>query len=313
MTDLLQVEEIRKKRAGRVVLDNASLRIGPGEIVGLLGPNGAGKSTLFGILTGLIKPDSGRIRYANNEINTSSFEHRSRIGMVFQSPSLDAQLTVKENLDLTADCYAIERGERVQRITRLLNEAGLSDRANDKVLTLSGGMKRKLDLARALMHEPEILLLDEPSSGLDIAAQRSFWSWLTQWINATKRMALVATHNIDEARRCDRLVLLHQGKVVAEDTPSALCERVEQDTIEMKFENDQQALAACEHLEKQLSVSAKVSENTVEIKISDAQTAIVKVVSTVPDGLQTVSLRKADLGDVFMKYTGRKLDAGDMS
>ena len=213
----------RRRQPAQRALDDISLRVPPGQLVALLGPNGSGKSTLMRLVCALLEPQAGRM---------VSFGHsapaaiRSRLGVVFQAASLDRHLTVIENLRDQAALFGMRGSTARQRIMRELADAGLGDRADSLVKTLSGGLKRRADLVRALLHDPLLLLLDEPTVGLDPAAREQFLQSVESRRSTRSMAVLLSTHLIDEADRCDRVVLMHQGRIVADDSPQALRRRL---------------------------------------------------------------------------------------
>src|SRR5512134_354863 len=209
----LEVRGVAVRRGGRDVLRGVSLAARPGEIFGLLGPNGAGKSTLFAILAGLLRPDAGRFFLDGRAIAPGARALRARAGIVFQEPGLDGKLSAAENLRLAAALHLVPRSDAPARIAGLLREAGLADRAREPVERLSGGMRRRLELARALVHRPDVLVMDEPTVGLDAAAFRAFWAGVEALRRDEGTTVVLTTHRPDEAERCDRLAVLARGAI----------------------------------------------------------------------------------------------------
>ncbi|MFP2912054.1 ABC transporter ATP-binding protein, partial [Pyxidicoccus sp. 3LFB2] len=222
---LLQIEGLTRRFKGRTAVDGLSLSVRPGEILGLLGPNGAGKSTTFQVLAGLLAPDAGEVRFAGRVLALSDPSLRRQMGIIFQRSSLDDLLTARENLMLGARLYGLG-GERArERVDAMLALIDLVDRGDERVSTWSGGMRRRLELARALVHQPRVVLMDEPTQGLDEAAFRAFWAHLKRLRDSEGVTVLLTTHRADEAEVCDRLAVLDAGRLVACDTPAALASR----------------------------------------------------------------------------------------
>lgn len=226
MSDCLTVESVSKNYGARRALDTVSLRVGAGEFVALLGPNGAGKSTLFQLLTGLFNPDGGRVAVCGHDMASAAVKALARIGVVFQQPTLDGDRSVLANLRFHAGLHGIGTGLASERIADALNRLGLTDRAADKVRELSGGNRRKVELARALVHSPAVLLMDEATVGLDPASRIQL---LAEVRNLCEQGVgvLWATHLVDEAEQADRVIVLHRGRILADTTPSELANRIE--------------------------------------------------------------------------------------
>jgi ABC-2 type transport system ATP-binding protein len=302
---ILAVSGLSKAYRGRPALSSVDLHLQPGELLGLLGPNGAGKSTLFQILTGLIGADSGTVSFAGAVVDPSDSALRSACGVVFQSASLDKLLGARENLILSGRLYGIDKPTCATRADRLLDLVGLADRAKDPVKEFSGGMKRRLELARALMNEPKILLMDEPTSGLDEAQFRQVWGYLDRLREGAGVSILLVTHRAEEAERCDRLMILDQGQVVAEGTPDALRAELDGDTILLESD-DLEALAR--QIDEAFDVAPEIVDGRVTLCLPDAHLFVPKLVDRLPSGaLTSLSLRRPTMGDVFVSLTGHSL------
>ena len=295
----LAVEALTHRYGERTALNQVSFEVGKGELFGLLGPNGGGKTTLFRVLCTLMKPTEGRVLMDGGPID------RHRIGVVFQSPSLDKKLTVRENLMHQGHIYGLRGAELQSRIGKLLGRFGLSDRANDFVEKLSGGLRRRVELAKGLLHKPELLLLDEPSTGLDPLARRELGDYLEELCEKDGVTALLTTHIMEEADRCDRLAILDRGRLVALDTPQALKERVGGDVINVGCANP---LQLCEQIEKRFGVKASVVEHTVRIERPRGHEFIPDLVEAFPGEIDSVSVGKPTLEDVFIHLTGRRFE-----
>lgn len=297
----------------RPVLDGLSLDLRRGELLGILGPNGSGKSTCLSLLSGLHMPESGQIRWHLDGEALAPTSPRARVAfsVVFQSPSLDGQLTARDNLSLAAQMRGVDRDTARKLSNELLTTFDLASRANDRVKTFSGGMKRRLDLARALIVSPRALLLDEPTAGLDEHAFRGFWRALESRRKDGELAIATATHRPDEAALCDRLVLVHKGRIVAEGRPSDLIASLGEDLLEVGTDRPE-AVARALSETLGLTTRADADERLVTCEVprgEDAARLLVKVVELFPKGhLERISLKRPTLADVFAKLTGARLD-----
>ena len=302
----LEVDGVAVRRGHRAVLRGVSLAVRPAEIFGLLGPNGAGKSTLFAILAGLLRPDAGRFLLDGREIAPGARRLRRAAGIVFQEPGLDGKLTAAENLRLGAALHRVPRREARARAATLLEESGLADRAREPVDRLSGGMRRRLELARAHIHAPPLLVMDEPTSGLDAAAFRAFWERVAALRRDAGTTVVLTTHRPDEAERCDRLAVLARGEIVACDTPEALRARVAGDVVVVEAD-DLDAVAA--EIARRLGIPAHVRPDGVHVEREAAHTLVPRIVEAFPAGrLRSVSLRRPTLADAYLAITGEALE-----
>jgi ABC-2 type transport system ATP-binding protein len=304
---LLQLDGLTRSFKRRVVLDGLSLSVGAGQIVGLLGPNGAGKSTTFQLLAGLLAPDAGRVLLEGRPLSLSDPALRQRMGIIFQRGSLDELLSARENLLLGARLYGLT-GERARaRVEAMLRLIGLTARGDERVSTWSGGMRRRLELARALVHQPSVLLMDEPTQGLDEASFRAFWAHLRALRDAEGLTVLLTTHRSDEAELCDRLAVLDGGRLVAFDAPAALAARVGGDILTLEGEAPEQLAA---QVRERLGLDARVVEGQVLVEVEQGHTLVPRLVEALPAGrLSSLSLRRPTLADVFLQLTGRALGA----
>ncbi|HEX8824194.1 MAG TPA: ABC transporter ATP-binding protein [Archangium sp.] len=307
MAPLLQLDGLTRRFKERVALHGLSLAVGAGEIVGLLGPNGAGKSTTFQLLAGLLAPDAGRVLFEGRPLSLHDPALRQRMGIIFQRSSLDDLMSARENLMLGARLYGLT-GERARaRVEQMLRLIGLQDRGDERVSTWSGGMRRRLELARALVHQPRIVLMDEPTQGLDEASFRSFWTHLKALRDAEGLTVLLTTHRADEAEMCDRLAVLDSGRLVATDTPAALAARVGGDILTLEA-REPEALVA--ELRERLDLDARLVEGKVQVEVEQGHALVPRLVEAFPAGrLASVSLRRPTLADVFLQLTGRALGA----
>ena len=288
--------------SGAKALNSVTFSVKVGEIFGLLGPNGSGKTSLFRILTSLMLPTSGSVRVFGKDLLSSAETVRRSVGVVFQSQSLDRKLTVSENLRHQGHLYALRGSALRERIREVLELFRLTDRSSDTVETLSGGMKRRLELAKALLHRPRLLLLDEPSTGLDPAARREFWQYLETLNQQNGTTLLFTTHLMDEAERCHRLAILNEGVLVALDSPEALKSRVGGDVIVLRTQEPQQL---SEGITKKFGRLATALDNTVRIESPNGHELIADLVESFPGRIDAITLSKPTLEDVFIDQTGR--------
>jgi ABC-2 type transport system ATP-binding protein len=294
------------KRGGtpRSALKDVSFGVRKGEIFGLLGPNGGGKTTLFKILSTLLVPQSGAVRIAGLDVRTHPHAVRRHLGVAFQSPSLDKKLTAKENLRHHGHLYGLRGAGLEERIRLMMERVNLQDRANDLVETLSGGMARRVELAKTLLHAPELLLLDEPSTGLDPGARRDLWEQLKALRSKDGVTVLLTTHLMEEATGCDRLALLHRGQIVALGSPEQLTSEIGGDVL-IVHSTDPQKLG--NEIRDHFRCAATVLNGTVRIEREDGHLFIPQLVEAFPGRIHGISLGKPTLEDVFIHRTGHRL------
>jgi ABC-2 type transport system ATP-binding protein len=302
---LLQLDGLTRRFQARTALDGLHLSVGAGEIVGLLGPNGAGKSTTFQLLAGLLTPDAGRVLFEGRPLALEDPALRQRMGILFQRGSLDDLMSARENLRLGARLYGLTGARAEARVERMLRLIGLEARGDERVATWSGGMRRRLELARALVHEPRVLLMDEPSQGLDEASFRAFWAHLHALRETEGLTVLLTTHRADEAQLCDRLAVLDEGRLVACDTPAALAARVGGDILTLEAREPERLVV---ELRERLGLEGRVVEGRVQVETERGHALVPRVVEALPPGrLASVSVRPPSLADVFLQLTGRTL------
>jgi ABC-2 type transport system ATP-binding protein len=305
MADAAIATEQLVKRYGEIeAVRGIDLSIMPGEIFGFLGPNGAGKSTTISMLCTLLRPTSGRAAVAGFDVARDPGAVRARIGLVFQDPSLDEQLTARENLDFHAFLYDVPRASRAQRINEVLDMVELADRARSKVLTFSGGMKRRLEIARGILHSPEVLFLDEPTRGLDPQTRSHIWDYLRALRRSEGITIFMTTHYMDEAEFCDRIAIIDMGRIVALGTPDELKARVGGDVITIVTADN--ATSAAE-LGSKFGLTPTVDDGTLRIEVSDGAAFIPRLVRDLSAQVTAVTLRRPSLDDVFLKLTGRAI------
>ncbi|MEO5721373.1 MAG: ABC transporter ATP-binding protein [Chthoniobacterales bacterium] len=301
----LRTNELTHRYGERVALDHVSLTVASREIFGLLGPNGGGKTTLFRILSTLVRPTSGSAEILGLDLLRDRGALRRRIGVVFQAPSLDKKLKVRENLAHQGRLYGIAGGALRERIEHLLLEFNLRDRANELVETLSGGLQRRVEIAKSLLHRPEFLLLDEPSTGLDPGARIDLWQTLYRLRDQQGVTVLLTTHLMEEAERCDRVAIIDQGKIVASNTPEALRAEIGGEVISARTKD---ATSLGERIAQLLGVEVSVLNDEVRIEHPEGAAFIATLVGKFPGEIDSVTLAKPTLEDVFIARTGRRLE-----
>lgn len=306
-TPRLQVSALSHAYGAQRVLDGVSFEVGRGEIVGLLGPNGSGKSTILSVLQGLLRPTEATVTLEGRRVATGGADLRAAIGVVFQQPSVDKALTARENLNLTLRMQGVNGAARRQRCETLLAWAGLEHRADEPMKQFSGGMLRRIDLVRAVAGSPQLLLMDEPTSGLDEASFRRLWRLVEDLRVRTGMSVLVATHRPEEAARCDRLVVLHGGRVMATEQPQALIDQLEADVVMVTTDDDARAVHT---LHEALGVEATPTPEGLSISCARGPELILDVVQALGrDHLTSIALRRPTLADAFVRLSGASLVA----
>ncbi len=303
---ILVVEDAKFSYGERAVLHGIDLQVRPGEIVGLLGPNGSGKSTLLALMGGLMSLGSGRILLDGLTVERPDSAYRSRLGFVFQATCLDDTLTARENLALSARLQGMTGAKRESRVAEMLEASGLTSRADEPIKTFSGGMKRRLDVGRALLHEPKLLCADEPTTGLDELSFHRTWTQLENLRDKGQTGILLTTHRPAEAERCDRLVFIANGKVVASGTPDELKSQVAPDLVVVETDNPAEVSSA---IQDGLGLETRRDGSSVVVECELGHEVIVRIVETVARGrIQSIHLKRPGLEDVFLKLTGASLD-----
>ncbi len=300
---IISVRDLVHRYQDRTALNGVSFDVRPAELFGLLGPNGSGKTTLFRILSTLMVPTSGSATIAGFDAIRQPGALRRHIGVVFQAQSVDPKLTAYENLWHQGHLYGLRGKELKERITEILTRVGLLDRRDDLVETFSGGMQRRIELAKGLLHHPEVLLLDEPTTGLDPGARRDLWQYLQILRDQEHVSVIVTTHLMEEAERCDRLAILNQGNLVALGTPDALTREIGGDVILFETQ-DPQSLA--DRIRTKFHVEATVMDNKVRLEIENGHRFVPDVVEAFPGEIQSLSVSKPTLEDVFIRRTGHR-------
>jgi ABC-2 type transport system ATP-binding protein len=299
---IVSIKNLTYAYGDRVALDDLSLTVNRGEIFGFLGPNGSGKTTLFRILSTLIPAPPDAVKLFGLDATVSLNDIRKRIGVVFQSPSLDRQLTAAENLRHHGHLYGLHGADLEVRISTQLRKVGLLERANERVDGFSGGMRRRVELAKGLLNQPEILLLDEPSTGLDPAARIDLWRSLLE-IQASGVTVLLTTHLMDEADRCSRLAILQTGRLIACDTPAALKDAIGGDIITITTREPD---AVEKVLREKLDLTPERVENLLRIERPRGHEFVPRIIEAVPHLVDSISVGKPTLEDVFIRRTGQR-------
>ena len=290
----------------RLALDRLTFQVKPAEIFGLLGPNGSGKTTLFRILSTLMVPTGGNAYLQEFDAAREPNKVRQQIGIVFQARSLDIKLTVQENLKHQGHLYGLKSAQLKHRIHEVLSRVGLLDRAKDTVETLSGGMQRRVELAKGLIHSPSVLLLDEPSTGLDPGARRDVWQYLRMLRDEEGVSVLVTTHLMEEAEHCDRLAILSEGKLVALGSPFELKSQIGGDMVLFEAASAANAQELSVKIANRFIVSPTVLGNTVRLEREQGHKFVTEVVEAFPGLVEGISVAKPSLEDVFIQRTGHR-------
>jgi ABC-2 type transport system ATP-binding protein len=300
---IISVCNVVHRYQDRTALNGVSFDVRPAELFGLLGPNGSGKTTLFRILSTLMVPTSGTATIVGFDAVRQPGALRRHIGVVFQAQSVDPKLTAYENLWHQGHLYGLRGSDLKQRITEILTRVGLLDRAADRVETFSGGMQRRIELAKGLLHHPEVLLLDEPTTGLDPGARHDLWQYLQILRDQERVSIIVTTHLMEEAERCDRLAILNEGNLVALGTPEALTREIGGDVILFEA-RDPQSLA--DRIRAKFQVDTTVMNKQVRLEIENGHRFVPDVVEAFPGEIQSLSVSKPTLEDVFIHRTGHR-------
>jgi ABC-2 type transport system ATP-binding protein len=281
-----------------------------GEIFGFLGPNGAGKSTTISMLCTLVRPTGGSALVAGHDVVTERDEVRRSIGLVFQDTTLDGYLTAEQNLRLHAELYGVPRDAVLERMRQVMEMVGLWERQSSRVNTFSGGMKRRLEIARGLLHSPRVLFLDEPTVGLDPQTRSSIWSYIRELKAREDITIFLTTHYMDEAEYCDRIAIMDQGRIIVLDTPETLKANVGKDRVQIQTGDDQAAIDA---LREQFGIEATVAEGAVTFGVADGEQFVPRLFAEFDQPIRSVSVSRPSLDDVFMSYTGTTIRDAEAS
>ncbi|MCA9712081.1 MAG: ATP-binding cassette domain-containing protein, partial [Myxococcales bacterium] len=306
----VEVRDLHKRYGSLEAVAGIDFEVGAGETFGFLGPNGAGKSTTISILCTLVDPTGGAARVAGYDVVRQRSDVRRNIGLVFQDTTLDLYLTAAQNLRFHAELYGVPRGLVDERLHKVLEMVGLWDRRDSRVNTFSGGMKRRLEIARGLLHSPRVLFLDEPTVGLDPQTRSSIWSYIHELRQQEDITIFLTTHYMDEAENCDRIAIMSQGRIVVLDTPEALKASVGKDRVQITTDDDPAAMRA---LDERFGVEAAVHDGAVTISVADGEQFVPRLFAELGVPIRSVSVARPTLDDVFLTYTGRTIADAEAS
>ncbi len=311
VTSAVRIRGLSKRYKQLEAVKGIDLDVSPGETFGFLGPNGAGKSTTINMLCTLTEPSGGTAEVAGFDVVKEREAVRRNIGLVFQDSTLDAYLTADENLRFHTDLYGLDRKATRGRLDEVLAMVGLSERRRDLVGTFSGGMRRRLEIARGLLHSPNVLFLDEPTIGLDPQTRASIWTYIEELHRRERITVFVTTHYMDEAENCDRIAIMNEGRIVALDTPDALKAAIGKDRVQITTENDELAIA---NLKANFDLDAAMHEDQVTISVAEGAQFVPLLFEKLGVHIRSVTVQRPSLDDVFLSYTGTTLrDAESMT
>ncbi|MEW1847239.1 ATP-binding cassette domain-containing protein [Nonomuraea angiospora] len=301
-----------RKTYGKVeAVKGVDFEVRPGEVFGFLGPNGAGKTTTISMLCTLVNPTGGSATVAGHDVVRDRDEVRRNIGLVFQDPTLDGYLSAEQNLRFHAELYGVPKSAVGDRIRQVMEMVALWDRRDAKVMTFSGGMKRRLEIARGLLHSPRVLFLDEPTVGLDPQTRSAIWGYINQLRLLEDITIFMTTHYMDEAEYCDRIAIIDHGEIVVIDSPEALKASVGKDRVQIQTADDTEAIKA---LRERFGLEAAVREGAVTFGVASGEEFVPRLFAELGMPIRSVSVSRPSLDDVFMSYTGstiRDAEAGD--
>jgi ABC-2 type transport system ATP-binding protein len=302
--NIIEVKELSRNYGKLIAVDKVSFQVTEGEIFGFLGPNGAGKTTTISMLCTLLKPTGGKAVICGHDVLTLRNQVRHCIGLVFQDPTLDEYLTAEQNLRFHAYAYNLPKELRERRITQVLVLVELLDRRKSRVRTFSGGMKRRLEIARGLLHSPRILFLDEPTLGLDPQTRRHIWDFILQLRQQQNLTIFLTTHYMDEAENCDRISVIDHGRIIALDTPDKLKDSLGGDVVTLIAEDNQ---AAARELKERFSLSPQIQNDHITFNVPHGEMFLPKLVQNFQSPLISIGIHRPTLDDVFLKLTGRAI------
>jgi ABC-2 type transport system ATP-binding protein len=306
----VDVDGLVKRYGELTAVDEISFQVYPGEIFGFLGPNGAGKTTTIKMLCTLAEPTAGSAVVAGFDIVRQRADVRRNIGLVFQDPTLDAYLSAEQNLRFHAELYGMPKSWVPDRMREVLEMVGLWERRKNKVQTYSGGMRRRLEIARGLMHSPRVLFLDEPTVGLDPQTRASIWTYIRELREREDITIFLTTHYMDEAENCDRIAIMDAGKVVVLDTPDRLKASIGTDRVQITTDDDEAAIAA---LQERMGLAAEIHDGMVTFGVADGQKFVPRLFAELGVPIRSVQVARPSLDDVFMSYTGRTIRDAEAS
>jgi ABC-2 type transport system ATP-binding protein len=304
------VSGLRKTYAEVEAVRGIDFEVAAGETFGFLGPNGAGKSTTIGMLCTLVTPTGGSATVAGHDVVRDRGTVRRNIGLVFQDTTLDGYLSAEQNLRFHAELYGVPRATQGPRMDRVLEMVNLADRRKGKVMTFSGGMKRRLEIARGLLHSPRVLFLDEPTVGLDPQTRSSIWEYIDELKRTEDITIFMTTHYMDEAEYCDRIAIIDHGTIVAIDTPEALKASVGEDRVRVSTADD---TAAAAQLRERFGIEGRISEGQLTFHVASGEEFVPKLFGGLDVPIRSVSVSRPSLDDVFMTYTGKTIRDAESS
>ncbi len=306
----VEVHGLVKRYGDITAVEGIDLAVRPGETFGFLGPNGAGKSTTIKILCTLAHPTAGTAKVAGFDVVGERTSVRRNIGLVFQDTTLDTYLSAEQNLRFHGELYGMPAHTLDARMREVLEMVGLWERRESRVMTFSGGMKRRLEIARGLMHSPRVLFLDEPTVGLDPQTRASIWTYIHELRQREAITIFLTTHYMDEAENCDRIAIINSGRIVALDTPDALKASVGTDRVQIATVDDQAAIPA---LKERFGIDAAVREGLVTFGVPDGERFVPRLFAELGIGIKSVSVARPSLDDVFLSYTGTTIRDAEAS
>ena len=300
----IAVQSLTRRFGAVTAVDDLSFVVRPGEVFGFLGPNGAGKSTTIKMLCTLLRPTAGSATVNGFDTVREPARVRASLGIIFQDYSLDDRITAVENLRFHCMIYHVPRAERAARIARLLEMVGLGDRANDQVRQFSGGMKRRLEIARGLLHQPAVLFLDEPTVGLDPQTRATIWAHIHQLQREAGLTVFMTTHYLEEAEHCDRIGIIDHARLIALDTPAALKAGIGGDTIRLTTADNDQAERV---LRERFNLVPVRDGASIRVEVSAGERMVPALLRDFPVAVQAIEVSKPTLNDVFLRLTGRAI------
>ena len=300
----IEVTGLSKRFGSLTAVDDISFQVEEGEVFGFLGPNGAGKTTTINILCTLMRPTAGSAKVAGYDVATQRDAVRQSIGLVFQDPTLDERLTAYENMRFHAHIYNLPGKEHAPRIEEALRVVDLWDRRHAVVRTYSGGMRRRLEIARGMLHYPHVLFLDEPTIGLDPQTREHIWDYIIELQRKHAITIFMTTHYMEEAEHCDRIGIIDQGKLVALDTPDALKRMVGADIVSLRTEDNARA---SQEIKERYGLETQQEDSRIRLEVADGAEFIPRLVRELGVAVASIDLHRPTLDDVFLKLTGRAI------
>lgn len=304
MKNIIEINSLKKTYENFEAVKNVSFNVKQGEIFGFLGPNGAGKSTTINMLSTMIKPTSGVASINGYNVSSEKDKVRESIGIIFQENTLDIKLTAYENLMLHCKLYSVPKSQRESRIKEVLEMVELYDKKDNLVKTFSGGMKRRLEIARGLLHYPKVIFLDEPTVGLDPQTRAHIWQYILKLKEKAGITVFLTTHYMDEAEFCDRIAIIDDGKIIALETPESLKNSLGGDVLEISTEDNNKAMTA---IREKYNINPKIKDDVISFNAAKGSEFLVNFIKDFEIPIKSVNLRRPTLNDVFLNLTGREI------